>query len=232
MSWTVVGWVKPRSLTAWISSGARPSVTKPLGMSATTGVAASGASMASWGSRLMSLEMISADENSPAAKVASVMKYPKTRRAPQVVRLLRSWLKNINHQTEPALTQQGECVEKLGVFLRQVENNLARDPVNVGRCTKYAVISAKPRIMPHIRVSTELADAIQSDVSSKTCHLPTRKARDDKQKPDERRRNAAPIEHPRPDPQPHGFTAWLQWTRPQETSNCQRNKPVIAHRIG
>jgi hypothetical protein len=27
-------------------------------------------------------------------------------RAPQVVRLLRQWLKNINHQTEPALTRK------------------------------------------------------------------------------------------------------------------------------
>jgi len=32
------------------------------------------------------------------------------------------WLKNINHQTEPALTQQSEWVQKLGVFLRQVVN--------------------------------------------------------------------------------------------------------------
>jgi len=32
------------------------------------------------------------------------------------------WLKNINHQTEPAQTQQGECVWMLGVFLRQVGN--------------------------------------------------------------------------------------------------------------
>jgi DNA mismatch repair ATPase MutS len=34
-------------------------------------------------------------------------------RAPQGVRLLRQWLKNINHQTEPALTRKG-LFQRLG----------------------------------------------------------------------------------------------------------------------
>jgi len=46
----------------------------------------------------------------------SVMIFSRTR-APQVVRLLRSRLKNINHQTEPALTRWG-LIQCLGLISR------------------------------------------------------------------------------------------------------------------
>jgi hypothetical protein len=66
-----------------------------------------------WSSR--SLEIISTDEKSPVARVASVMDFFHAR-APHVVRLLRLWLKNINHQTEPALTHLGEFFSALGAL--------------------------------------------------------------------------------------------------------------------
>src|SRR5450830_457912 len=74
-NWTVVGWVKPRSFTAWINSGAKPSVTKPFGNSAT----ASTASIASTGwatfcvISAVILEKFSTSDDSPVAWIALVM---------------------------------------------------------------------------------------------------------------------------------------------------------------
>jgi hypothetical protein len=49
--------------------------------------------------------------------------------------LFRQWLKNINHQTEPALTHE-EFNQRWGPFCADAaECDVALDPVNEGRCT-------------------------------------------------------------------------------------------------
>ncbi len=135
LSCTVVGWVKPRSFTAAISSGAKPRVTKPLGASITSAAGASGASVMSSGSTLNSLDKFSADEISPAAKVASVMVFPQYE-SPASCAVAPWWLKNINHQTEPAsASPECGCIEAGDLFEIKPQKAQISDPVNVGRCT-------------------------------------------------------------------------------------------------
>ena len=74
-------------------------------------------------------------------------------RALQGMQLLRQWLKNINHQTEPARTQD-ELFSAGGPFLRNFDNETALDPVNEGDVQNAPVFSMQPAIMAQIRVST------------------------------------------------------------------------------
>jgi hypothetical protein len=69
------------------------------------------------------------------------------------MQLLRQWLKNINHQTEPARTQD-ELFSAGGPFLRNFDNETALDPVNEGDVQNAPVFSMQPAIMAQIRVST------------------------------------------------------------------------------
>jgi hypothetical protein len=69
------------------------------------------------------------------------------------MQLLRQWLKNINHQTEPA-PAQNEPISTGGPFLRDFGNETALDPVNEGDVQIAPMLSAQPAIIAQIRVST------------------------------------------------------------------------------
>jgi len=69
------------------------------------------------------------------------------------MQLLRQWLKNINHQTEPAPTQN-EPIGTGGPFLRNFDKETALDPVNEGDVQNAPLFSVQPWIMAQIRVST------------------------------------------------------------------------------
>jgi hypothetical protein len=69
------------------------------------------------------------------------------------MQLLRQWLKNINHQTEPAPTQN-ESISTGGPLLRDFNNETALDPVNEGDVQTAPLFSVQPRIIAQIRVST------------------------------------------------------------------------------
>jgi hypothetical protein len=69
------------------------------------------------------------------------------------MQLLRQWLKNINHQTEPAPTQS-ELMSTGGPFLRDFSNETALDPVNEGDVQIAPLFSVQPLIMAQVRVST------------------------------------------------------------------------------
>ena len=65
----------------------------------------------------------------------------------------RQWLKNINHQTEPAPTQN-ESISTGGPLLRDFNNETALDPVNEGDVQTAPLLSVQPVIIAQIRVST------------------------------------------------------------------------------
>ena len=105
-SCTAVGWVNSISATALTSSGARPSLAKPLG---TTTAASAGTTSAATATGASAAKDSMEEEESkdcagaksPCTSNVSVIFFSHESQPRRSQGVLRQWLKNINHQTEP-----------------------------------------------------------------------------------------------------------------------------------